>query len=118
MNFSSSGLTVTGADEGVGFGAGAGCDGAEGTVLSAGGLEETDDTGSAELTAELVLSTTDDTLGCDETVLLFAKVLFGVFLQPVISNAAQITKAAALILLLIFFAPFKRINISLSVYDS
>mgnify|MGYP006966561196 CR=1 FL=1 len=117
MNFSSSGLTVTGADEGVGFGAGAGCDGAEETVLSAGGLEETDDTGSAELTAELVLSTTDDTLGCDEMVLL-AKVLFGVFLQPDTSIAAQRTKAAALILLLIFFAPFKRINISLSVYDS
>ena len=73
MNFSSSELTVTGADEGVGFGAGAGCDGAEETVLSAGGLEETDDTGSAELTAELVLSTTDDTLGCDEMVLLSAR---------------------------------------------
>lgn len=57
-------------------------------------------------------------LGCDEMVLLSVCALFGVFLQPVISNAAQITKAAALILLLIFFAPFKRINISLSVYDS
>lgn len=79
MNFSSSELTVTGADEGVGFGAGAGCDGAEETVLSAGGLEETDDTGSAELTAELVLSTADDTLGCDEMVLLSVCALFGVF---------------------------------------
>ena len=59
-----------------------GCDGAEETVLSAGGLEETDDTGSAELTAELVLSTTDDTLGCDEMVLLSVCALFGVFCSP------------------------------------
>jgi hypothetical protein len=42
-------------------------------------LEETDDTGSAELTAELVLSTADDTLGCDEMVLLSVCALFGVF---------------------------------------
>ena len=87
-------------------------------MLSAGGSETADDTGSAELISELVLSAAEGATGCDETVLLFAKVLFGVFLQPDTSIAAQRTKAAALILLLIFFAPFKRINISLSVYDS
>ena len=69
-------------------------------MLSAGGSETADDTGSAELISELVLSAAEGAAGCDETVLLFAKVLFGVFLQP--SIAAQRTKAAALILPLIF----------------
>jgi len=48
-------------------------------VLSAGGSETADDTGSAELISELVLSAAEGATGCDETVLLFAKVLFGVF---------------------------------------
>ena len=74
-------------------------------VLSAGGSETADDTGFAELISELVLSAAEGAAGCDETVLLFAKVLFGVFLQPDTSIAAQRTKAAASILPLIFLTP-------------
>lgn len=57
-------------------------------MLSAGGSETADDTGFAELISELVLSAAEGAAGCDETVLLFAKVLFGAFLQPDTSIAA------------------------------
>ena len=88
-----------------GFETGAGFEEAAEAVLSAGGSETADDTGSAELISELELSAAEGAAGCDETVLLFAKVLFGAFLQPDTSIAAQRTKAAALILLLIFLTP-------------
>lgn len=88
-----------------GFETGAGFEEAAEAVLSAGGSETADDTGFAELISELVLSAAEGAAGCDETVLLFAKVLFGVFLQPDTSIAAQRTKAAALILPLIFLTP-------------
>ena len=96
---------MTGAGAGAGFETGAGFEEAAETVLSAGGSETADYTGSAELISELVLSAAEGAAGCDETVLLFAKVLFGVFLQPDTSIAAQRTKAAASILPLIFLTP-------------
>ena len=77
-------------------------------MLSAGGSDTADaigsedGTGSAELTAELGLS---ETAGCDETVLLTDEELFGDFLQPTVSNAAQSNKAVALIFVLIFLPP-------------
>lgn len=81
ISLSSSGLTGAGAGAGLtsGFETGAGFEEATEAVLSAGGSETADDTGSAELISKLILSAAEDAAGCDETVPLCAKVLFGVF---------------------------------------